>query len=82
MIDASTIAGWIAYFAFWVLLPYGWMIDELTPKSLAIFVALWLAGWLGLPYLQPGAGSLFLSWVALLDIALVFVIFKGDVRIT
>ena len=82
MIDSSTIAGWIAYGAFWVLLPYGWFFDELTPRGIVIFLVLWLAGWLGLPYLHPMAGSLFLSWVAILDIALVFIIFKGDLRIT
>jgi hypothetical protein len=42
---------------------------------------LWLAGCFGLPYLPDGA-AMFPPFVAVLDIALVFIIFKGDVRLT
>jgi hypothetical protein len=42
---------------------------------------LWLAGFLGLPYFTYGA-TLFSPFVAVLDIALVFIIFKGDIRLT
>jgi hypothetical protein len=35
----------------------------------------------GLPLIPYGA-LLFSSWVAVLDIALVFIIFKGDVRLS
>jgi hypothetical protein len=39
-----------------------------------------LLGRFGLPFL--GADGLFITWVATLDIALVFIIFKGDVPLT
>ena len=43
-----------------------------------MFGALWLAGSLGLPLV--GASLFFFTWVALLDVALVFLVFKGDGR--
>ena len=77
---SALIAAWIAHVAFWVLLAYGWFWDELGPKGLAVFVILWLAGMFGLPFIPYGA-ALFSSFVAVLDIALVFIIFQGDVRL-
>ena len=68
--------------AFWGLLAYGFALGELGLKRLAIFLIMWLAGLIGLsqiPY-DP-ARSMFPSFVALLDVTLVFTIFKGDVRI-
>jgi hypothetical protein len=74
------IAAWIAHVAFWVLVGYGWFWDELGPKGLCGLIFLWLAGMFGLPFIPYGA-ALFSSFVAVLDIALVFLIFKGDVRL-
>ena len=45
------------------------------------FLVLWLIGFLGLPHVPYGAG-LITSFVAVLDVALVFIVFKGDVRLT
>lgn len=78
---SAGIAGWIAHIAFWVLLPCGWLWDELGAPAVAGFLFLWLVGLFGLPYL-PFGGSLSTSFVAVLDITLVFIIFKGDVRLT
>jgi hypothetical protein len=50
-------------------------------RGVVVFLALWAAGLYGLPYLPNGA-ALFSSFVAVLDIGLVFLIFKGDVRLT
>jgi hypothetical protein len=75
-----TIAAWIAVAGFWVLLVYGWFWDELAPTSIAIFIGLWLAARFGLPYLN--AAGFFITYVAILDIVLVFMIFKGDVPLT
>jgi hypothetical protein len=75
-----TVASWIAVAGFWFLLAYGWFWDELEPTTIGIFVGVWLAGRFGLPYLN--AGGFFITCVAILDIALVFIIFKGDVPIT
>jgi hypothetical protein len=78
---SPVIAGWIAHGAFWSLLVWGWTRDDLSVKGIAIFLLLWVTGFYGLPYLPYGA-AMFSSFVAVLDIALVFRIFKGDVRLT
>ena len=76
-------AAWIAHLAFWALILYGLVVQELNPKRLAVFLLLWLGGLVGLPYApyEP-VRAMFSSFVAVLDIALVFTIFKGDVRLT
>jgi len=81
-VGSPSIASWIAHVAFWGLLVYGFALGELSLKRLAIFLILWLTGLIGLsqiPY-DP-ARAMFPSYVALLDIALVFTIFKADVGI-
>jgi len=77
----SGLAALIAHVSFWVLLPYGWFFEEISPRGLVVFLTLWLAGYFGLP-LIPFAALVFPSWVAILDIALVLFIFKGDVRLS
>jgi hypothetical protein len=74
------VAGWIALIGFWFLLVYGWFFDELHREGIVVLIGLWLLGRFGLPFL--GADGLFITWVATLDIALVFIIFKGDVPLT
>lgn len=64
---------------FWVLLWRGY--DEIGPRWAFILAAVWLAG-LGLPYLFPGGSYLFIALGALLGIALVLVVYGGDIRIT
>jgi hypothetical protein len=78
---SQTIAALIAHFTFWVLLLYGWFCDEITYRGVGVFLAMWVAGLFGLPFLPYGAAA-FSSYVAVLDIILVFLIFKGDVRLT
>jgi len=78
---SSGIAAWIAHVGFWLLLVYGWAWDELGPRGIVTFLLLWTAGLYAVPYLSNGAVP-FSSFVAVLDIALVFLIFKGDVRLT
>ena len=63
------------------LLLYGWARHELELRSSTVFVFLWITGLYGLPYIIPFGAALFSSFVAMLDIALVFLIFKGDVRL-
>ena len=77
---SAGIAAWIAHLAFWVLLGYGWAWDDLGPRGLAVFVGLWIAGYVGLQYVPLGS-AMFFSYVAILDITLVFLVFKGDVRL-
>jgi hypothetical protein len=74
------VAGWIAIIGFWVLLVYGWAFDELHAPAITVFLLLWALARFGLPLF--GADGFFITAVALLDIALVFIIFKGDVPLT
>jgi hypothetical protein len=78
---SAGMAAWIAHVGFWVLLAYGWAWDEIGPRGLTAFLVLWIAGYFGLPYVPLGA-AMFFSYVALLDVVLVFMIFKGDVRLS
>ena len=75
------VAALIAHLAFWLLVAYGWFWDEIGPTGILVMVVLWVAGWFGLPHLRYGA-ALFPSYVAALDVALVFLVFKGDVRLS
>lgn len=71
------IASAIAHLAFWLLLVLAWV--GRGTRTAVIFICLWLAGYFGLPMVD---GALFfLSYVAVLDIALVFLVFRGDVRV-
>ena len=80
---SPAVAAWISHAVFWGLVLYGWAGGQLNLKRIAIFLLMWLAGDVGLPYAPYGpARSMFSSFVAVLDIALVFTIFKGDVRLT
>ena len=75
---SSAIAALIAHLVFWVLLAVG--PNELGVKGCVVFAALWLAGLFGLPYAPYGA-ALFAPYVAMLDVTLVLLVFKGDVRL-
>ncbi len=77
---SAGIAAFVAHTAFWVLLVYGWFWDEMGLRGIAVFLLLWVAGMFGLEFVPFGA-SMFSSYIAVLDIALVFIIFKGDVRL-
>jgi hypothetical protein len=72
---------WIAHPLFYGLVFIGWFTDEISHAGALIWVALWFAGFLLLPRLLPGGFLLFPACVALLDIVLVFVVIKGDVRL-
>ncbi len=82
MAGSPVVAAFIAHFMFWGLLLYGLACGELGSRHAGVFLLLWLAGRVALPYVpyQP-IHAMFSSFVAVLDIALVFTIFKGDVRL-
>ena len=65
---------------FVVLLIWGWASGELGSKALVVFVALAAVAWIGLPRIANGANFVTVV-LALLDIALVLIVFKGDLRI-
>ena len=68
---------WIAYITFAVVLFLGW--DGLG-VSRTVFLLLVLAAYVAQPFVPYGP-ALFAPFVAMLDIALVFMVFKGDVRL-
>jgi len=80
VIGAPAIGAFIAFWGFWVLLLAGWLRQALGLRGILLFLALWIAGRLALNVVLNGL--LFTPYVAMLDIALVFVVFQGDVRLT
>ena len=70
----------LPFIAFWVLLVAGWCLREFDLKAALIFIGLWLAGGWGFPLvgLHP---AWFVILVVVLDVVMVFKIFRGDVRI-
>ena len=80
---SSAIAAWIAHVTFWLLLAYGLAVEEINAKRAGDFVALWIAALVALPAVpyEP-ARAMSPSLVAGLDIVLVFMIFRGDIRLT
>lgn len=81
MIGSPAVAASIAQWGFWILLLVGWIRGDLRLRGIAIFIGLWFVGLLGLRYV-PDGGFLSSPYAAVLDIALVFAIFKGDIRLT
>jgi hypothetical protein len=77
---APAIGAVVALWGFWLLLAVGCLRGDLGLKSASVFVGLWLAGFVGLRWVL--FGLLFAPYVAMLDIALVFAVFRGDVRLT
>ena len=74
------IGPWIALLAFWCLLAGGLLSGELDLRHGLLFVLIWLAGNLTLQYLSYSA--FFPTYVALIDVVLTLMIFKGDVRLS
>lgn len=72
-------AALIATLAFIVLIALGLARGDLTYRSTAVFVCLGALAVMGLPRL-PFGSALVASAIAILDIALVLTVFKGDVR--
>jgi hypothetical protein len=82
MVGSPAVAAAAAQFGFWVLLALGAYYGELNRKWLGAFVALWAAGSFGPPRLGPYSGLYLTRWIAVLDIALVLMVFKKDIRLS
>ena len=78
---SAVVAALIAHVTFWFLLAYGLGWQEIRGRGLAVFLCLWVIGYFAVDFIPYGAVP-FSSWVAILDIALVFMIFKGDLPLT
>jgi hypothetical protein len=82
VIDSSAPAAWIAQLAFWAIFLLGIAFRELGRKSASVCLVLWALGFFGLRRLSPEAGLFVTPYVAVLDIVLAFIVFKGDVRLS
>ena len=78
---SAAIAAIVAHVAFWFLLAYGWCWAEIGWRGAAVVLALWIGGYAASGFIPHGP-AVFPSFVAILDIALVLVVFKGDLRLT
>ena len=80
MIGSVAIGAFVAQAGFWILLAIGLFTVALRSRAVVVLLVLWIAGRVALAATPLGL-AWFPPYVALLDIALVFLIFKGDVRI-
>jgi hypothetical protein len=78
---SSAIAAWIGHVVFWVLVVWGWATDSLSVRAAIIVSLLWIVPFLCLDFV-PWAAPFFSPYVAAIDIILVFLMFKGDIRLT
>ena len=81
MISSVTVAGLIAAVAFWVIVALGIAFGEIGRKGASIALILWAAGFFGLPRLLQYGGAFVAPYVAVLDIVLAIIVFKGDVQL-
>jgi hypothetical protein len=79
--SSSTVAAWIAHVAFGVLLAAGLVSGELGARATGVVLTLWVAAYISSSFIPYGA-ALFPSVVAVLDVVLVLLILKADVRIS
>jgi hypothetical protein len=79
MIGTPVLGAAVAHLAFWVLLALGLSYGEFGWGRAATMIGLWIVGFAALPRIAWWTAPLVTSWVAVLDIVLVFTVFKGDV---
>lgn len=75
-----SVASWFAQVAFVALIVIGLWSGELRRTAATIFLALGISAWIVLPRFEDGVWFV-TPVLAVLDIALVLVIFKRDIRI-
>jgi hypothetical protein len=80
MVGTPVIAAAVGLWPFWILVAVGLARGDLSLRGAGLILALWLVGRVALG--DALAGTLFPPYVAVLDVVFVFVIFKGDVRLT
>lgn len=75
------VAALVGHLVFWILVVWGYLTESLNVRSSVVFALLWLVPFSFLDAL-PSLAPFFTSYVAVLDIVLVFLLFRGDVRLT
>ena len=79
MFGSPQVGWWIAQFAFWALI--GLAARDGRWRTIGVFLVLWIAGYIASG--QIAALTLFfMPYVAVLDIALVFIVLRRDIRLT
>ena len=74
------LGGLIAQAVFWAVLGIGWFMDELSTRAAVIFMILWAGAYTVSAYVPQG-DYLFVSFLAVLDVVLVLMVFKGNIRL-
>lgn len=82
MTGAPVIGAWIAHIVFWAVLGLGFLTNSLSVRAASIFATLWVVGYVLLSRLGGSSGVFVAPYVAVLDVALVLAVFKGDVRLS
>jgi hypothetical protein len=78
VIGSPQIAWWIAHGAFWVLLALA--ARDRRWRTVTVIGALWVIGYIASGHVAS-LGLFFMPYVAVLDIALVFIVLQSDIRI-
>jgi hypothetical protein len=79
MIGSPLVGWWIAHVAFWVLMALA--VRAARWRTIAVIGALWLIGYIASGQI-PALNLFFMPFVAVLDIALVFIVLQRDIRLT
>jgi hypothetical protein len=77
VIGSPLVAGWIAHAAFWVLLALA--VRDRRWWTIGVIGVLWVVGYVASGQVAS-LGLFFMPYVAVLDIALVFIVLKRDIR--
>ena len=79
MIGSPLVGWWIAHVTFWVLLALA--VRAARWRTVGVFTVLWVAGYIATGQIAA-LGLFFMSFVAILDIALVLIVLQRDIRLT
>jgi len=77
MIGSPLVASWIAHVAFWVLLALA--VRAARWRTVGVMGALWIIGYVASSQIAA-LNLFFMPFVAVLDIALVFIVLQRDIR--
>ena len=75
---SAAIGALAAQIVFWAVLFIGWVTDELSPRESVLFAVVWIAAYVASAHLPQGDYQ-FSSFVALLDVVLVLLVFRGNI---
>jgi hypothetical protein len=73
---------WVAHPVFVALVVIGSISGEISRAGTALLVSLWLIGFIVFPRVLTMGDVWFPTVVAILDVILVFVVFKEDIRLS